>query len=207
MKKFFSIDGPFFKYGTLLADIMIMSFFWVLCSLPVITSGIATSAMFYIATKLVSGSEGYTTREFFSGFKNNILQGFLSTVILAVISVIIYIDMRYLAFAGGKWSIISFIHLAVAFEIFITHIYVFPIMARFKMPLLQIYKTAFGMANKHVLTTITCVILIIAFAYLSIFEFPPALVIAPGFYAYLSSMMFMRVFRKYVPDMDKPLED
>ena len=69
MGKFFGIDGPFFKYGTLIADIIIISFLWIICSIPLITSGISTAAAFYIATKLVSGTEGYTTKEFFKGFK------------------------------------------------------------------------------------------------------------------------------------------
>ena len=61
------------------------------------------------------------------------------------------------------------------------------------------------MANRHLLTTITRAILLVA-TFIITFEYRIAVILCAGVYGILTSLMFMKRFRKYVPDMgrDKP---
>jgi uncharacterized membrane protein YesL len=97
-------------------------------------------------------------------------------------------------------------------------IYTFPLLSRFNFKFFKLLKTAFLMANKHLLTTISCLILLGAgftlitrsLGVLSIsYTFPIFFVVlfCMGLYIFVSSLMFMKLFRKYVPDMDKDPEE
>ena len=58
------------------------------------------------------------------------------------------------------------------------------------------------MANRHLLTTITCIALALGLVYLLII-LPFLIFLAPGIYAVLSSYMLVKVFKRYRPEMDK----
>lgn len=202
MKGFFSIDGPFFKYGTILADVIILTLLWLLCSLPLFTIGIATTALFYVTTKQISDKEGYVTANFFRSLKENFIQGLIITVILSVIGFVIFESIRF-AYLLPEWKefILTLDYIA-AFEVIIVTIYVFPLLSRFDMKTIEILRTAFFLANRHMFTTITCFVLIVGIVLLCIFVNPVFIIMSIGAYAYISSFMLMRIFRKYCPDID-----
>ena len=72
---FFSIESPFCKFMNRLRDMIKLNFLWILCSLPIITMGAATTAAFTITLKMVEEEEGYIARPFFREFKNNLVKG------------------------------------------------------------------------------------------------------------------------------------
>lgn len=50
---FFSIESPLYKFMNRLLDMIKLNFLWILCSLPIITMGAATTAAFTITLKMV----------------------------------------------------------------------------------------------------------------------------------------------------------
>ncbi len=202
MRGFFKIDGPFFKYGTILADIIILTFLWAICSSLIVTIGLSTTALFYVATKQTSNREGYITSNFFRSIKANFVQGIIATVILLAAGFVIYMSIRFISVVPNMREVILTLDYIAAFEIIIVSLYIFPLMSRFDMKLLEFFKTAFFLANRHMITTFSCLILFISIVLLCIFVNPVFMVASMGAYAYISSFMFMRIFRKYCPDID-----
>ena len=118
MAGFFSMDGPFVKYGTLLFDMIILSAVWalmgglipimilmssgVLAVLPMpvgllilficaIHWGPATCAVCYTMGKKQRGTDTYTMRDFWHAYKANYKQSILlSFFISALVCVILY---------------------------------------------------------------------------------------------------------------------
>lgn len=202
MKGIFRLDGPFFKYGTILADVIILTVLWFVCSLPLITVGVATTALFYVATKQTTEREGYVTSNFFRSFKENFFQGLLVTVILAVVGFIIFESIRFSELVTDGREIILTLDYIAAFEVLIVTLYIFPLMSRFDMKTTELFRAAFFLANRHMVTTITCFALFAAVILLCRFINPVFFVASIGLYAYISSFMLMKVFRKYCPDID-----
>ena len=201
MEKRLGPNSLFFKYGTILADLIILTIIWSLVSLPIITIGAATTALYYVTTRQLSDREGYVTRDFFKSFKQNFIQGTILTVILIFFVVILFmnITMTY-------GTIFFYISIVIAYEVIITAMYAFPILARFDLKAPQVIRNAFFMANRHIFTTWTCFVL--AFAMFALCYFWPFLfVVCVGLYCFISSIFFMMVFRKYVPEMDKDTEE
>lgn len=57
------------------ADLVIVSVLWCLCSLPVITIGASTSALYYAVVKSVKEDKSYVVSSFWAALKMNLKQG------------------------------------------------------------------------------------------------------------------------------------
>ena len=204
MNGLFSMDGPFFRFGNMLADIMLLSFIWLLFSIPLITIGASTTALFYVTTRRISDKEGYLFRDFVSSFKANFKQATLTWLLLSALVGLVVTNLFLLqneAFNSDFAVILYPLQMIILIELFITSIYIFPLIARFEMSFLQTIKTAFFMANRHLLTTASCVAVAIAVFLLTLI-FAPLVFIAIGVYAYATSYMVMTLFKKYRPEID-----
>ena len=202
----FNMDGPFFKFGNAIADIMILSLIWILFSIPLFTIGASTTALFYVTTRRISDKEGYLFKDFYTSFKDNFKLStklwLLWVVMFGLVISNIYM-LRSFDFDPLMATILLPIQMIILIELFITSLYIFPITARFEMSFRQIIKSAFFMANRHMLTTISCVVTFILILVASVWIFEPIFIVSMGLYAYATSYMFMQVFRKYRPELDK----
>ena len=201
MDKWLGPESLFFKYGTILADLVILTIIWSLVSLPVFTIGSATSALYYVTTRQLSDREGYVTRDFFRSFKENFLKGTVLTLILAFFAVVLFFNITM-----SYGTIFFYVSIVIAYEVIITAIYAFPILARFDLKPFQIIRNAFFMANRHIVTTISCLAVMFIMVYICTI-YPLLFIVCIGLYCFITSFFFMGVFRKYVPDMDKDTEE
>ena len=201
MGGFFSADSLFGKMGTVLADVMILGLLWLLFSIPLVTVGAATSAVFYVTTKKVSKREGYLLRDFWSSFKQNFLKGIIVWLILVAIFGILIFNIRNIWIVEGFQNIVLVAQMFILIQVIFVTTYIFPLIARFDMKIMQLFRTALFMANRHFLTTILSIglMLVILFA---VWEMPVFSIFFMGAYCYVSSYLFVKVFKKYRPDLD-----
>ncbi|MCL1988173.1 MAG: DUF624 domain-containing protein [Firmicutes bacterium] len=206
MGGFFNMDGPFMRFGNALADIMILSVIWLAFSVPLVTMGASTTALFYVTTRRVSDKEGYILRDFWGSFKSNFKKatilwiGWCTILGLVVLNIQIIPELYIDPTMTLILQVIQFVILA---QLVIISIYMFPLTARFEMGFRQIIKSAFFMGNRHLFTTISTAITGVAIVAFAIFVFEPVILVGIGIYAYVASFMIMRVFKKYRPDMDE----
>ena len=207
MGSFFSLDGPFNRVGSIVADIMILGMLWILFSLGVITIGASTTALYYVATRRISDREGYLFRDFYDSFKSNFRTATKIWSIWFVLLGILLFNINLLWNHGVMDGMLGTLTLALQIvlmmELMFVSVYLYALTARFEMDALQIAKSAFFMANRHIFTTITCLAVGLAIVITAIMFFPPLLVIGMGLYGYCTSYLIMRVFRKYRPEMDE----
>jgi uncharacterized membrane protein YesL len=208
MREFFSLDGAFNKYGGMLADMAIISLMWLLFCLPIVTAGASTTAMFYVTTRRIANREGYITSDFWTAFKSNLRRATVIWLITLVVLIILFTNVLLLtseegtAEALGIFGIVLPAQLVFLFLIAIMSVYLYPLMARFDMKLIQVIKSAFYMSVRHLLTSVCCVAMVIG-AFMLFLYLPPLILVAPGLYAWLASHMIVRIFKKYRPEMDR----
>ena len=53
MNSIFDMDKPFWKWLGKIPELVLLSLFWFICCIPVITIGPASSALYYVALKMV----------------------------------------------------------------------------------------------------------------------------------------------------------
>ncbi len=202
MGGFFSIDGPFYRFGSILADVIILSFIWIFFSIPLFTIGASTTALFYVTTRRISNREGYLFKDFWSSFKSNFKQSTIVWLLQLVVGGIIIINILNKHLLGDMMLFVIPVQICMFVEICFVSFYIYPIISRFDMKLKESLKTAFFMANKHIFTSITCAVLTVGVV-LALVLYPLFALIAMGTFAYLASYLIIRVFKRYRPEIDK----
>ena len=65
MNTLFSIDSPLGQKLTLMSNLVLLNLLWILCSLPVITMGAATSAMYHVIFLYITNQDDAAIKPFF----------------------------------------------------------------------------------------------------------------------------------------------
>jgi len=216
MSEFFSLDGPFFKYGNMLADMVILSFLWIILSLPIITIGATTTAGYYVTTRRIADKDTYFIREFFKAFKREFIKSTLIWVPLLIAGVLVVANIFFLntdnpeaqLFSSTVTSIMVPLQFFILFEVIMISLNVFAIGSRFDMKGLTLFKTAFFMAHRHLLNTLILVAMLVCGYFITVLFFGMIFALLfPGIYLLLSSLLLIRIFKKYRPEMDKSDSD
>lgn len=201
MKGIFNLDGPFYKWGTEIADIMILSLLWIVCSLPIFTIGASTTALFYVYGKKVRGEDPYIFQHFFKSFKENFKQSTVLTFLLGLLWTSVYLYYQILTKGDAKiWLWVMGIFFMV--QVAIVTIYLFPVLSRFDLPIKNLVVLVFVFGNKHLITTVACGVLFVG-GVLLVFSASPFSIFAPGIYGLLASYFLQRVFTKYIELLPK----
>lgn len=90
MHHLFEIDGRFYRIMTKAADLMVLNFLWMLCSVPVFTAGAALTALYDVTMQMAENKEGYVAKEYFQSFKKNFRKGtVLWLIFLSILSMLL----------------------------------------------------------------------------------------------------------------------
>ncbi|MDE7017863.1 MAG: DUF624 domain-containing protein [Lachnospiraceae bacterium] len=204
MGRIFDLESPFMRFLNLVADLMILNFLMVICCLPVITIGAASTGMYYVLLKMVRGEEGYLIRGFFKSFKQNFKQATILWMIMLLIIFIYIGDFLIFSYSGLKFpKVLVIIILAVALVLLIVSIYVFPVLSRFDNTVKNTVKNAFCMSVLNLPKTALLLILAVLPAvvlyfssYAAIFVFLFGISVP----AYFSAHLYSGIFKKFEPE-------
>ncbi|SHK27278.1 Uncharacterized membrane protein YesL [Anaerocolumna jejuensis DSM 15929] len=207
----FSYDSILMRFLNFVADMVLLHFLWLLCSLPVITMGASTTALYYTCMKRIRTKEGYITRNFFHSFKMNLKQSTVIWLILLIIGYLFYLDFQIASSVEGYMGKIMLGGCIIFLVpcLFIA-LYIFPVQAKFKNSIKNNFKNAFLMSYRHFIMTMILLFIVGSIVILSFF-FPPMigllLICGGGLTGFLTSTIFIQVFRHYIPnEAEKDLE-
>ena len=200
----FSFNSWLSRFLYLVADIVLLHILWIICSLPIVTIGASTTALYSSCMKRIRRDEGYITGNFFRAFKSNFRQSTLIWLLLLAVGGILYMDLWIgLSVEGvlGKIMLVSCSMLLIPF--FCAVLYIFPVQAKFENRILDNLKNAFLMSLSNFQWTLFLAFILATFVLLTL-VFPPfmglMLIAGAGIFGYLTSCVFVYVFRKYLPD-------
>ena len=211
MGGFFNYDNPVWRFVGRIWDLFILNLLWVVCSIPIVTFGASTTAMYYCTLKIAKDRDsGGMFTMFFHSFKDNIKQSTLIWIIMALTGGILLFDIRFFSFYSPiqntviRMIIFTVTCFLILLWLFI-FLYIFPIQAKFINSIKQTFKLALFMSIKHLVRTIIIlagsVIILIAVYYL-IMRLPGVmsmlvLILGSGISLFQASQ-FNMVFDKYI---------
>lgn len=200
----FSIDGPVMRFLNLLANILILHFLWLLYSLPIVTIGASTTALYHVSMQLVRKREGYIWKSFHSSFRKNLRQSTIIWLVITAFAFIFYTDIRFAAYLNNGLGHIMLIGCSLFLVPFIlTVLYIFPVQAKFENRIFYNVKNAILMSVRHLPLSLLLIFISGSLLFLGLFFRPfMGLMICcgAGLLAYLTSGIFVMIFRKYLPD-------
>ena len=71
-----------------LGQLIALNLLWIVCSLPVITAGASTTALYYCTLKLHKDGDIRVFHDFFKSFKQNFKQSTLIWILMAAVAVL-----------------------------------------------------------------------------------------------------------------------
>ena len=220
MSRVFNFEGPVFTFLSRLADLFWLNLLFIVCCIPVITIGAATTALYYVTLKMAKDEEGYITRSYFKSFKENFKQATVIWAGFLLIGIIMIMDLRIVngGYAAEGFStpalgnVIMVAVFVMGVVILMTGTYVFPILAQFDNTIRNTVKNAFLISIRHLPYTIA--MLIITAVPVALIWFFPALFILVlimfSATAYFNSKLFNKIFVLYMPKENSgsdPAED
>lgn len=184
---------------------------WIVTSIPVITIGASTTALFYVLMQLDRDVlDGTVPANFFKSFRMNLVMSTIFTIIYGALGALIAYAVS-IGFAGqvSNAGVIKIIGIVAAVPYVLSLFYLFGVQARFTNPVLRQMLNAFFMALKN----FAGFIVMAAGAAISVLFFvgfsdvwPPvvpaviiAVIILPGL-MYLAACYYNDAFVPYLPE-------
>lgn len=203
-------DAPFWKFFSRLGDFFILTVYWLFTSLPIVTIGTSTAALFYFALKAQNGEAGMLWKM----YKKSYLQNLKQSVGIWLLYIFIVIDVSIIGFMmyrngtivwqditwGGKYNIV----LTIAALLYLSMtIYAAALLAFFKQTTKQCILSAFCLTFSQIFSTIYFMIVIGALAYLTLNIFPALIFVDVPLAVYLISARMNKIFRKQIDRIEK----
>ena len=209
MNQIFNNENFFFRGVSKVLELLGLSLLWILFSIPVVTAGAATAALYYTVNKTVKNERGYIFQQFFSAFAENFKQATIVWLILlvafAVLGADYYIMLLY-AQAGYAIAKFRFVFLVMAIIILMWSLYIFPYIARFDDSTKNVLKNTAILAFGHAPLSLAMMALF-CFMCVIIYKLTPVIIVLPASYNLLKNYFIEKIFVKYMSEEDKELEE
>ena len=202
----FDYDSKLFQLLVRICDLVFLSLLWLLFSLPIVTVGASTAALYYTAMKLVRDRGDSAVQMFFRSFKQNLKPSLPVTLILLFVAYMMALDYMFLAPKYGGTGVFHGLCIVVLVAYAVVASFAFPVLAKFSCTTKQVFRNAVYLAfsNPHIAVMVTGLHLVplwLIYAHLDWFEQMQTLLFlfGPGVVAYLNSVALVPMFRKYIP--------
>ncbi|MBQ8826047.1 MAG: DUF624 domain-containing protein [Oscillospiraceae bacterium] len=200
--KIFSAENPVFAFISRIGDMFLLSFFWIITSLPIFTIGASTTAAYDCAFKILRARDTNVFKDYFRSFKNNFKQATALFMIMLPIGIVIAVDLYYWAqkAEGDMAFIMNAVSIGIAVMYLMTLLYVFPVQSIFENPVKKTLSTAFFMSIQNLPTSLLLVVITVAMSYVCYMVPIVAyifLLFGIGTFTMIYAVRFLVIFRKY----------
>lgn len=149
MAKFFSSENWVWSPFNLIADVFILSGLWFLCSVPVVTAGAATAALYDCAARCVRGKDEKLFARFFRTFKRELLSGGLALALWAAVIACSYMLVKTFGNSVAVNETTTMLTVAMLLAVVVVvgvACWVLPLLSRFTLSFGQLNATAVKLA-------------------------------------------------------------
>ena len=189
-----------------LANLVILNFCFLVCSIFVIPFGAALTALYSVNLRMVRDEEAaYVFRSYWKAFCKNFRQSTICWFFMAAAGAILYLDIRAAGMLSGTVGFFVQIMTIVFIVCYaILFLYVFPYIGWFEDRLFTCMKNAFIIGGIRIGYTVTMLLIAIAVFMISVFDAEVMLrtlilwiVFGFALLNYIQCMFLRRVFSKY----------
>ena len=200
------LASSFGAFLRVLCDLMVLNVLWLICCIPVITVGPATSALCCVSLKLARGEPTATVRTFFEALKQNFVQALLLGLIGLAGFAVAVVDWLFALSQQGSLRTLYFVVGVIVSAVVLAYwAWVFALNAGFENSLRGTIKSGLSLAfvepGKTLLIWIAFAIPVLCFLFL-----PEAVVIYIGWAyilfavsapAYIAARSQVKVFSRF----------
>ena len=195
--KFFSYESKFSQLLLKLCNACMLNVLWFVCSLPIVTMGAATTALYYACLKLVRDEETHVAAQFFHSFRQNFRQATQLWLILLGCGLFLGLDgyiLYHLRLTSGGtmgviWTLALAVVIAAAVVLVIVLEHVFPLLASVENTNKAMLKNAFLIGTHFLFATILVFAVHFAMFFVVVAWFTPLIIFGEGLCALISAWL------------------
>ncbi len=199
MARFFDPEKGIWPLFGGLADLMLLSLLWMVCSLPLLTTGAASAALYDAAVACFRRKEqGYLSR-FFRTFRRELKNALLPTLLWALLTGgTLALFWHAASSAQGRAGLLaSALLLALLLVLLGVCCWVFPLLSRFTLGFVQLNRNALRLGLGHILASFAMALSCAAAAWLTLRLLLLPLLLLPAVLALWFSLFMEPVFQQY----------
>lgn len=205
MRWLFDINNPVMRWITKIFDCMCLSLIWVVASLPMITIGASTTALFAAIHRYIRLEEGGLWKTFWHAFRENFKRSTLCWIVVMLVLVLLAVDVlvfRTMALNGqflGKmyWVILLLIGIALTWMT-----YIFSYAERFNGTVKDVLWFSLLMMILHPIKAFVVLALLLGATALVVLA-PGFLMIVPAAVCWLCDSVIASVFALHLREEDR----
>ena len=199
--KFFSYESKFSQLLLKLCRACYLNLLWFLCSIPIITIGASTTALYYASLKIVRDEDNHVGALFFRSFRENFRQATVLWLILLGVGlflgadgyIVYHLRQSSLGPAGVLWTLVLAVLIAAAVVYVIVLLHVFPLLASVSNTNTAMLKNAFLIGTHYLFATILVFAVHFAMFFVVVAWFTPLIVFGEGLCALLSAWLLNNI--------------
>lgn len=204
MKGIFNIDSPLMSGVLKVFDSICLSILWVLFSLPLITIGASSTALYTTVYKYLRLGEGYLWRTFWDAFRENLRRSTVIWLCVVAVSAVLTVDVLVFRthringslLGGGYWVVLILCCVAVTWTA-----YLFAYAARFNGSVKDVLRFSLLLMALHPIRALQVFFPLLCSGMLLLVA-PGMLSVIPADICWLNSMTLERVFMLHMSPED-----
>ena len=162
-------NSPVIAFLNKMTDLILLNILYIICCLPIVTIGAATTAMYYVCIISIRQGDGYVVKRFFSSFRSNFKQATILWIPMLFVGLIMGFDLLFWYRMGTVFSKVMFIlSMVVALFLVMVGMYIFPILSKFEGTVGRTIKNAAAFAVGYLPQTAILLVLTVGFIYANI---------------------------------------
>lgn len=204
MGSFFNYENSLLSKLAKVCDTVTLGVLWALCSLPIVTMGAATSALYYAYNRSIRQELGYAWKTFFEAFKSNFKQATQIWLILLAMMLLLGLDCYLLHQMAQDVSLIWVLQAVIIVSLLFTvlwGLYLFPYLSRFALPNKAVMKNCALIMLANMPQSLLLLVLL-AVAVVSFICLPVLNLLIPALYILCANPILEKIFRKYMRPED-----
>lgn len=201
MKDLFSPEGPVIGFLDRVGQLILLSVFWILGCLPVVTIIPATTALYYAVMKSIRRERGRAGGEFWRSYRANLKRGIPITVLVLLPAVLMSLNLRILQDGTEAHSGMLAANLLLLTLLAMVTVYIGPVLSRFQMGIGSALKLSFVMAIRFLPYTLLILVAAVLLGCLQFFVLPmPTVLLLPSLVCLGVTFLMEKALRKYMPE-------
>jgi len=196
MRSLFNPESFIWKPFGYIAELVILSLLWVVCSIPVVTLGASSAALYDATVHTLRRRDEMPIPRFFSTFRRELKQGIFTTLVVLAVGAVFFFAPLLVFNRQDGWPYILAAWGMLGFFMLCFLCWLWPALSRFTMELGPLLGASLRLALGHILRSAAMAILWGATLYLGL-RYAAPLFACPALAALVSTYLIEPVFRKY----------
>lgn len=191
----FNLNNPVMQGINKIIQTIYLGMLWFLCSIPLITVGASTAALYEVLLKLTKDQEGNITKSFFQAFKSDLKQGICVWLVNVLTVFLLGVNVYYYGVVkNGEHAVLATAFLILLLIAVAVFAYLYPAMAKTENTLSGHFQIAVILMLRNPGWSVLLVLLQLLTLFLIWFFIYAPILFLMGPMGYLQALVFNHIF-------------